>query len=291
MDPKTVTAYSGLLVLSLIWGMAFVAIKAVLPELSPVNLALLRWLIAAVPFLALLPVIGRPKVPLEKADLPRLVVVALANVAGYHLSLYYAETTISAGVSALLIAFGPIFIAVLSYLLLKERTGRRVLLGLSLATVGAIVLSLGSIDVGDLTSYAGVLEALATALCYALFAVVGKPLVHKYGSAPTTILAGLTGTAMMLPLLSGSFVDQVASLSFYGWMGVLYLALLSTVFGYLMFYALVSRGAVTRLSIQLYLVPVVSVIGGALILAEPVSPSVVVGGGLMLFAVGITTRK
>ena len=291
MSLKGVTAYSGLVVLSLIWGMAFVAIKEVETELSPVNLALMRWLIAAVPFLILLPLIGRPKVRFERKDVPRLLVVALANVAGYHLSLNYAETTISAGLSALLIAFGPIFIVVLSYLLLHEKAGRRVLLGLVLAFGGTAVLSAGTISASDFGSFAGILEALFTALCYASFAVFAKPLVHKYGSAPVTILAGLVGTALMTPLLSESFFTQAASLSIDGWLGVLYLGLLSTVFGYLMFYTLVSRGAVSRLSIQLYLIPVVSIIGGALLLAEQVTATVVLGGGMMLVAVAVSTWK
>jgi drug/metabolite transporter (DMT)-like permease len=288
---KSATAYSGLLVLSVIWGMAFVAIKQADTELSPVNLALLRWLVASVPFLILLPIIGRPKTKVERRDLPRLLVMALANVAGYHISLNYAETTLSAGLSALLIAFGPIFIVVLSYVLLNERAGRKVLLGLALAVAGTVVLSTGSISLNELSSYEGIIEALITALCYALFTVLGKPLVHKYGSAPTTIMAGLIGTAMMLPLLSQSLFAQASALSFYGWASVLYLSLLSTVFGYLMFYAMVSRGAVTRLSIQLYLIPVVSVIGGALLLNEPLTPPVLVGGGMMLTAVAVSTWK
>ncbi|HXW94817.1 MAG TPA: EamA family transporter [Nitrososphaerales archaeon] len=288
---KSFTAYSGLLVLSVIWGLAFVAIKQVVTELTPVNLALLRWLVASVPFLILLPIIGRPKAKLERRDVPRLLAVALANVAGYHISLYYAETTLSAGLSALLTSFGPVFIAVLSYFLLNEKAGKKVLAGLLLAIAGTAVLSTGSVSVSDLSSYAGIVENLITALCYALFTVLGKPLVHKYGSASTTIMAGLIGTAMMIPLLSQSFFVQVSALSSLGWASVLYLSLLSTVFGYMMFYALVSRGAVTRLSIQLYLIPVVSVIGGALLLNEPVTVSVAVGGGMMLAAVAIVTWK
>ena len=291
MSLKSLTAYSGLVILSLIWGMAFVAIKEVETELSPVNLALMRWLIAAVPFLILLPIIGRPKVRFEKRDIPRLLAVALANVAGYHISLNFAETTLSAGLSALLIAFGPIFIVVLSYFLLHERAGRRVLLGLALAFAGTAVLSIGAIGVNDFASTAGIFEALFTALCYALFAVLGKPLVHKYGSAPTTILTGLVGTAAMVPLISQSFFTQAASMTLGGWLGVLYLGLLSTVFGYLMFYAMVSRGAVSRLSIQLYLIPVVSIIGGALLLSEQITATVVLGGGMMLVAVAISTWK
>ena len=179
----------------------------------------------------------------------------------------------------------------LSYLLLSERAGRTVLLGLVLAFVGTAILSTGSVSMNDLSSYGGILEALLSALCYALFTVLAKPLVHKYGSAPTTIIAGLLGTGMMLPLLSQGFLTQISELSFYGWASVLYLSLFSTVFGYLMFYALVSRGAVTRLSIQLYLVPVVSVVGGALLLGEQVTTSVLVGGALMLAAVAISTRR
>ena len=277
--------------MSIIWGLAFVAIKQVVTELAPVNLALLRWLVASVPFLVLFPMIGRPRVKFERGDIPRLLVVALANVAGYHISLYYAETALSAGLSALLTSFGPIFIAILSYLLLNEKAGKKVLMGLLLAMAGTAVLSTGSVSINDLSSYGGIVEGLITALCYALFAVLAKPLVNKYGSAPITIMAGLIGTAMMLPLLSQSFFAQTSALSFTGWVSVLYLSLLSTVFGYLMFYALVSRGAVTRLSIQLYLIPVVSVMGGALLLSEPVTASVVVGGGMMLAAVAISTWR
>ncbi len=290
-DRKAAVAYSGLVALSLVWGMAFVAIKEAEVELSPVNLALMRWFVAAVPFVALFPIIGRPKARFERKDWPRLLVVALANVAGYHISLNYAETTLSAGLSGLLIAFGPVFMVILSYFLLGERVGRKVFLGLGLAIAGAVVLSVGSVNLSDLSSSAGIFEALLAAFCYALFTVAAKPLVHKYGSAFTTISAGLVGTAMMLPLLSQSFLSQAASLSLYGWVSVLYLGLGSIVFGYLLFYALVSRGAVSRLSIQLYLIPVVSVIGGNLLLAEPFTASVVVGGGMMIAAVAVTTWK
>src|SRR5579875_2612639 len=66
---------------------------------------------------------------------------------------------------------------------------------------------------------------------------------------------------------------------------------LSTVIGYSMFYILLSRGTVSRLSVQLYLVPVVSVIGGMVLLGEKVTAFTVLGGGIMLFAVALATRS
>ncbi len=71
----------------------------------------------------------------------------------------------------------------------------------------------------------------------------------------------------------------------------MYLSLLSTVLGYSMFYTLIGRVGVSRLMIQLYLAPVISVIGGVVILGETVSAITAVGGGLMLLAVWLATTK
>lgn len=286
---RLVASYSALVVLSIIWGLAFVAIKQAIFELSPVNLALLRWFIAGACFLVLIPVIGRPKTKLERRDVPRLLVIAFANVVGYHLSLYYAETTVSAGLAGLLISFGPVFVVILSVLLLHEHAGPKVVLALLLAVFGTLVLSVGQVSLSNLSSFLGPAEVVLSAGFYALFTVLAKPLVHKYGAPSTTIWAGLLGTAMLVPLLSGSFVTQVEALSSSGWASVLYLSVLSTVFGYLLFYTLVSRGAVSKLSVQLYLAPIVSVVGGVFILNEGATIYTVAGGALLLLAVALVT--
>ncbi|MCL4328532.1 MAG: DMT family transporter, partial [Candidatus Thermoplasmatota archaeon] len=69
------------------------------------------------------------------------------------------------------------------------------------------------------------------------------------------------------------------------------LSLLSTVLGYVMFYTLVGRGMVSKLSIQLYLIPVVAVIGGVLILGETVTVFTIAGGAAMLLSVGLATNN
>jgi drug/metabolite transporter (DMT)-like permease len=74
-------------ILGVIWGLAFVAIRTADFQLSPVNLTILRWLIASVGFLGLAPLFGRPKQPVQRQHIPRILVVSLASVIGYHLSL------------------------------------------------------------------------------------------------------------------------------------------------------------------------------------------------------------
>src|SRR3989441_5679435 len=98
-------------ILGVIWGLAFVAIRKADFQLSPVNLTILRWLIASAGFLALAPFFGKPKQPVQRHHIPRILVVSLASVTGYHLSLNYAETIVSAGPGRVLLSLGPAYVA------------------------------------------------------------------------------------------------------------------------------------------------------------------------------------
>jgi len=281
--------YGLLLVLSLIWGLAFVAIRELDTELGFVDLTLLRWFVATAGYLALLPFVGRAKAGFDRTDLPRLFVIGFLNVAVYHLSLNYGEVTVSAGLAGLLITLGPVFSVMLASALLRERVGARLVVALLLAMGGAAVLFAGDLPAG--VGIPGPLAVVLAALSYAMFGLLARPLVKKYGALHVAIWAGAIGTAMILPLVSASFVGEVSRLPLTGWVALLYLSLLSTVMGYSVFYTLVGRVGVSRLMIQLYLAPVVSVVGGVALLGESVTAATVLGGGLMLLAVWLATTK
>ena len=279
------------MVLSLIWGLAFVAIRRADFELSPINLALLRWLLASAGFLAVSPFLLKPKVKFERRDLLRLLVISLLNVPAYHLALNFGETTVSSGLAGFLVAMGPVLIAVFSAVLLKEKLGRKLALALAIGVAGTLVMFVPDLSLNSAGSILGPMEVLVAAFSFALFSVLSKPLVTKYGSASVTIWAALAGTLMLLPLLSPNFGAETISLSLEGWISVLFLSLLSTVAGYLMFYALVSRSALSKVGIQMYLIPVVSVIGGILLLQEGLNTYTIAGGAVLLLSVAIATRS
>ncbi len=286
-----IASYLVLGVLSAIWGLAFVAIRFLEPMLTPVNLTLLRWFLASAAFLVLVPFIGKMNVPFEKRDLPRFLLVAFATVVSYHLTLNYSENSISAALAVLIVSLGPVFIVVLSRIFLGEKHGPRIIIAVLLAFAGAAILSLGTEYTTGNSTIPGIIEATGTALSYSVFAVFSKPLVHKYGPRPVTAWAGIAGTLMLLPLLSGNFFVQVESLPLAGWIAILYLSILSTVIGYILFYTLISRGGVGKLSIQLYMIPIVGVAGGVLLLGESLTVFTLIGGTLMLVSVGIATMK
>lgn len=281
--------YSLVTILSVIWGLAFVAIRRAEFELSPINLTLLRWLIASGGFLLLAPVVGRPKKKIQRHHVPRILLVSFASVTGYHLSLNYAETIVSSGLAGLLISFGPIFAVLLSAIFLKEKVGGRLMLALALAMAGALVLSVNA-DLG-FQQITGPIAVVVAAFMYSVFSVGSKPLVKDYGALPVAIWVAVIGTAFTLPLLSGGLFSQLSALSLTGWVSVIYLAVLSTIVANMILYTLINSRAVSRLSIQLYLVPIVSLVGGILLLGETFSAFTVVGSGFLFAAIALATHK
>jgi drug/metabolite transporter (DMT)-like permease len=187
-----------------------------------------------------------------------------------------------------MISIAPLSTVLLSAVVLHEKIRSRLWLGLGLAVAGSVVISSPDLSLAGGT-LAGPLLVVLAAVASATFTVTSKPLVGKYGPFPVAAWAAFLGTAMLLPLLSGSLVGQAASLSSAGWASVLYLTILSTIAANLIFFTLVSRQEVSRLGIQLYLVPVVSAVGGVLILGEALGVSTLVGGGLLLVAIGLAT--
>src|SRR2546430_4151991 len=179
-------------ILGVTWGLAFVAIRTADFQLSPINLTVLRCLIASAGFLALAPFFGTPKQPVQRHHIPRILVVSLASVTGYHLSLNYAETIVSAGLAGLLISLGPIFVVVLSGLFLKEKIGKRLTLALAAAMTGAVVLSLNAgLNFQEIT---GPLAGGFSAFTDSVLSVMSKPVSKVDGALPTAIWVALIGT-------------------------------------------------------------------------------------------------
>lgn len=283
-------SYRLLIPLSVIWGGAFVAIRQADFELSSVNLTLLRWFIVSAAFLVLYPFIMRPKVRFERRDFPRFLVVGAFNVAVYHLSLNYSEKTVDASFAGLLISLAPLFGVVLSAAFLHERVGRRVFLALALGLAGTFVIFVPDLNLG-ITTLLGPLAVVLSSFASGAYTVAAKPLVTKYGPIPVAVWASLTGTALLLPLSTPSLVQQAASLSAFGWASVLYLSLLSTVLANTVYFTLVGLHPVSRLSVQLYLIPLVSVAGGIVLLGESLSAFTFAGGAVLLLAVTLVTWR
>ena len=279
-----------LVALSVIWGLGFVAIRRADYEIAAVNLTLLRWLLVSATFLVVYPFLVRQRAKFDRRDFPRLLFVALMNVVVYHLALNTAEKQVDASLAGLLASLGPLLTVLLSALVLHESVGGKLWGALGIAVAGSVVISLPDISLGT-GAVEGPLLVVVSSVASASYAVASKPLTLKYGPMAISAWSALLGTAVMTPLLTPSLVAQAESLSAGGWGSVLYLALVSTAFANTVFFVLVSRQPLSKLGVQLYLVPLVSAAGGVLILGESLAVATVAGGALLLAAVALATSR
>ncbi|HWM12996.1 MAG TPA: DMT family transporter [Gaiellaceae bacterium] len=285
------SAHVALVAVAVLWAGAFSAIKALLDHgMAAGDIALLRYLVAAPGFALLLWRSGG--LPgLTRRDAARLVAVGLLVVVGYHVSLNVGTRFTTSGTAALVVALAPALTLASATALGLERATVRRGVGLAVAFAGVtVVVLLGAGGELSLANAKGPLIVLAAPVSFALYNVLLQPLLGRYSLLALTAASSLAGTVGLLPLARPSTVDAVGGISAGDAALVLYLGLACTLLGYVAWNiglrGLGSTSAVT----YAYGIPVLAVAFGAVLLAEPVTVWLAVGGALVLAGVAAAQR-
>lgn len=286
------TVHVLLLSVVLQWGLAFVAIKLVLDHASPIALTMLRFAITAAAFGVIMAVWPRSRARLERRDLGRLGVMAVAGVGGYHLALNYGEQFVSAGVASLIIASMPVMVAILSARFLRERITPTKRLGIGIALAGVVVLTLLGTPGArlEVQSVTGALVTVLSPICWSVYTVLAKPLVARYGPLPVTATTMIAGTLLIAPLGVPATVGDLGRLDASDWGWLAFLALGCTVYAYIVWNLALSKVEASSVAAWVYVVPLFSLTWGWLLLDEGLTPWVVLGGALVLGGVILTER-
>lgn len=277
---------------AVIWGLSFVAASVVLTTLSPVLLATVRFVIASALFL---PVILRELSLGSKpsyGDLKDMASLGLLSISVYFWLQYTGVKHAGAGVSSILVVgFIPILTGLASSLLLGEALSRGKAVGSAAGFVGVALIALPKVTGVDLDPgfLFGVGCLLGNAVCWSLYSTLSRRLMQRTGS-PLLVTAYVTvfGTLALLPMSLSSDWAAMQLLSRGQWLSVLYLAVVCSGGGYLLWNYALSRLESVRAAVWLYLEPVAAFMGEALLLG--VAPdALTAGGGLLIMAGAVVT--
>lgn len=270
---------------ALCWGLAPVATRYLLAYLSPLQLVFLRFLIASMLFLPLLAPLRAHRWTFK--ELAWAVFCGLVSVVGYNVTVAYGLRVIPSGMAGLLVATEPIWIMLLAAFALRERISWTVLTGLLLALAG-IALLLGQETFGAAWSVAtlsGVLLVLLAALMWSIYTVAVRSLSKELGARASTALTLIIGTLPMFIFWDNHTFSTLARLGSAAWIALALLALGSTVAATTLWNFGVARTTSSQAGLFLYLVPLISVAGGAFFLREQVSAVTLVSGVLIIAGV------
>ena len=248
---------------SLVWAGSFVAVRMAVKEISPVDLGFLRFLVAT-PFMVLILILSKKETRLPAKELLSLSVLGLTGVTLLYIFQFIGIEYTTASTSAVLINTNVIFIVLLSATFLKEKFPLRKSAGIALSFVGVLVVIFAQMTNESIAFsnvfLIGCIFIILSAFCWAIYSIVGKRLLDKYDPFTVTTYAFVLGTIFFLPVVLPDITDVIQGVSFNGWMAILYLALICSVFGYVAWYYALSRIEAGRAAVFLNLIPLFTIV-------------------------------
>ena len=285
--PSSARIYALVGLMIVIWSFNFVVTKTLAGHLPGLFLACLRTVVAG---LCILPVYLHGRQPLNgRRDWLALAGLGVVGIALNQILFVVGLAQTSVAHAAIITALAPIQVLLIAVLAGQENLNPRKVAGVALAFGGVFWLQLGKSSVGatlrgDFIMYLGT-------LFFALFSVFGKPYTKRLGSITVTGLAFLASALAAAPFAwwSGRAVDfvQVPSLV---WIGILYMAVFSSVIGYLIFNYALSHVPASRVAAFLYTQPITATLMGWLFLSEQLTVSLAISTALVLLGLWVVER-
>ena len=270
------------LVVVILWGANFVAMKWGLRSFSPFQLGAARYLCAALPLVLLV----RP----PRMHWRWVLLFGLFQGVGQFGFLFMGlKVGMTAGLASVLLQTQVFFTALLGFALLRERPGLPLRVGMGLAALGLVCFAMNYVGPGSgmgvaaTTTLAGMLLTLCAAALWAASHIVARlaqnvnpgydPLAFVIWSSVVPIVPFMALSAVFDPDAARWLQwKTLASVPLSGWAAVAYLGWAANTVGNALWTNLLQRYPANRVAPFSLAVPVVGLTAGWLLLGEGVAP-------------------
>lgn len=270
----------------LTWSSAYATISYALAAFTPGEVALARLGLALICFLAWLGLRGVALPPLRVW--PPLMALGVMGLTLYHLCLNDAETKITSGTAAIILALSPAVTGVASTVWLGEKLSARTIAGLAVAMAGVVLVVLTS---GQSLSFQPKAALVLISVLATSFYFVGqKPFLTRYSAGAVTTVTFIGGTLAAIPFgytlphaLMSAPPSRIAALA---WLG-----LAPTFIGYLTWNMAISRASVSKVTSFIYFSTPIALTISWLWLGERPGPLTLIGAAIVIAGVVLTNAR
>ncbi|MEV4610994.1 EamA family transporter [Kitasatospora sp. NPDC049258] len=283
--------WAALGIVYVVWGSTYLAIRVAVETMPPFLSAAARFL-AAAPLLALLVAWrqGPGALRVTGRQLGSAALVGLLLLVGGNGMVVLAERSVPSGLAALLVASVPLWVVLLN-LAAGRRTPGATLAGVGLGLVGLLVLTSpglsGELRLGALLSV--VLGALLWAFGSFLAGKLEMP-ANPLAASVYEMLAGGLGALLLAVARQEPQHFEPAAVSTRSWLALGYLCVFGSLIAFTAYAWLLQRAPLSLVATYAYVNPVVAVLLGWLILAEPLTWPVLLGGAVVVSGVFLVVR-
>jgi len=278
----------------IVWGASFIATKVSLRDVSPITVVWLRFGMGVI-------ILGITVAARRQFAIPNQrewLYFALLGFLGITFHQWMQSTALQtsrASTTAWLVATTPVFMALLGWLVLKEKLSWLQTGGILLATLGVLLV----VSDGDSTAISfkqfgapGDILVLISSVNWAVFSALSRHGLKTHPPARMMFYVMTFGWSFSSILFfTGPGIKEIPQLTFNGWLGIAFLGVFCSGLAYIAWYDALQALPTAQLGAFLYLEPPVAVIVAALILAEPITWAAILGGGIILFGVWLVNRN
>jgi len=274
-----------------VWGATPILTRLALEDMEPLVVATLRTMVAG---LLAVPLLARLGQPLPRTRTPRrlLAVSAAAGFVVFPVVYTIGQERTSGLHGVMILAALPIFTGVYASLVARRRPARAWIVGSAVALAGEAVLIAGRGAAGGDATLVGDLIVLGAALVVSAGYVAGALLPPRgIPSSAATYWGVAIGALVLSPLFAGLVAaDGLPRAGATAWGAVLFLAVMTSVVGYVGWYWALDRGGIQRIATLQFLQPLSGFALAAIVLADRVTLPIAVGSVLIVTGILVAQR-
>jgi len=284
---KTLLAFA---IIYFVWGSTYLAIRVGVREVPPFLLAAMRFLIAGLLLYGWMIARGE-RSPTGRQWASASLLAILIFVLDYGL-VFWAEQRVPSGVAAVMMATIPAFMALSEIILLRtQRLTLRLTLALLIGIGGVAVLMSGSLNLGGAPiDKEGAAALIVASISWSVASVLSRKLPlppSKVMSSGAQMLAGGVFLALTAAALGEFRSFHPWAISRGAWLSLLYLIVAGSIIGYTAYVWLIHHESPTKVGTYAYVNPVVAVLVGWALAAEPIGIFTVVAMIVILAGVAL----
>jgi drug/metabolite transporter (DMT)-like permease len=281
---------------AVIFGFSFMFSKIVLDYISPIGLIAYRFLVAFIIFetLRLTKVI---QIRFHKPQIKSLLLVALFQPVLYFLFETYGLMMTTSSEAGMMIALIPIFVTILSALILHEKTKPIQLFFILLSVSGVLFIQLSKSSNGLAFQLLGFFLLLLAVISAAMFNIASRDASKRLKPYELTYFMMLTGAVVfnliyvIMLIYQGSLMTYFTVLANYQViLPILYLGSVASIGGFFLVNFALSRLPAHVTSIYANLSTIVAIIAGAIFLRETLYVYHIIGSAMIITGVYGTVR-
>ena len=277
-----------------VWGASFIATKIAVGQMSPIAVVWLRFAMG-------IPILFAAVVMRKQFAFPKGMEWLYFSLLGF-LGISFHQwlqsnglQTAQATTTAWIVSTSPAFIAILGWLILKEKLNLTQSLGIVLAMVGVLAVvskgDLATIAIGKFGTYGDFL-ILISSVNWAVFSILSRRGLKDHPSTRMTFWVMTIGWLITTTaFLAGQNYTEIPRLDSRGWMAMIFLGIFTTGLAYIAWFDALSHLPAAQTGAFLFVEPLTSMVVAALILSEEITLVSILGGAVILVGIWLVNRK